>query len=68
MQLPSEGLRHRLRRVSATPYERRPLKAFYDTPVGGSQRPVQETLGATITVKEDVLIQRALVVVCPNGQ
>ena len=55
--------RFEFQRVSATPYERRPLKAFYGTPVGGVQRPAEETLEAEIKVKEDVLIQRALVVV-----
>ena len=59
--------RFRLRRVSATPYERRPLKAFYGTPVGGSQRPAKEALEATIAVEEDVLIQRALVVVAQTA-
>ena len=54
----------RLQRVSATPYERRPLKMFHDTPPGGFQRAAEEApLEATIAVAEDVLIQRALVVV-----
>lgn len=57
----------RLLRVSATPYEKRPLKAFHGTPVGEVERPAEETLEAKIQVEEDMLVQRVLVVVAQTA-
>ena len=58
--------RFRLRRVSSTPYEGRPLLAFFGTPSGANANGHSSKIFEApieIGIEDDLLIQRALVIV-----
>ena len=56
-----------LRRVSATPYARRPVKRFHDAPPLVRSRGVDVDAAISVAVEEDLLIDRALVVVAQTA-